>query len=122
MTAKPAPDLESGLPFALPGREALGVDANATDTDDPLAIVDASPTGDAEVTRKQIPPPQASTGDDLALATEVAAAVETETDEDPEWALLARGPGAFPSGAADSDVSPKGDDDEGSPGSRRPAK
>ena len=35
-------------------------------------------------------------GDDLALATEVAAAVETETDEDPEWAQLARGPEAVP--------------------------
>jgi hypothetical protein len=37
-------------------------------------------------------------GDDLALATEVAAAVETETDDDAEWAQLARGPQAFPDG------------------------
>ena len=40
--------------------------------------------------------PESVGGDDLALATEVAAAVETETDEDAEWAQLARGPEAFP--------------------------
>ena len=51
------------------------------------------------------PPPGG--GDDLALATEVAAAVETEMDEDPEWALLARGPAAFPADAMKSDVSPE---------------
>ena len=51
---------------------------------------------------------QQHAGDDLALATEVAAAVDTEIDEDPEWALLARGPEAFPGelDEAEPEVSP----------------
>jgi hypothetical protein len=52
-------------------------------------------------------------GDDLALAAEVAAAVEVEIDEDPEWALLARGPAAFPVDGAQPDVSPDKQGDEG---------
>jgi len=53
-------------------------------------------------------------GDDLALATEVAAAVETETDEDAEWAQLARGPEAFPGDQA-PDAPAEVDDESAGP-------
>jgi hypothetical protein len=106
---KAEPDPSSGLPFALPGRESFGK-STAAASDDAVPVEPELPA-DEEVTRKQ---PAARSGDDLALATEVAAAVETETDEDPEWALLARGPGAFSSENGATDVSPKpGDDPEG---------
>src|SRR6266849_3985869 len=71
---------------------------------------------DRDVAAAARPVPEAVGGDDLALATEVATDVDTEADEDPEWAQLARGPKAFPTDQdPDAPADPEDDPDPNRP-------
>jgi hypothetical protein len=96
-----APERVPGPPLKLPGREARDVNRRPARRNQPVHVAELTPPEepaseldrDVAAATRQFPEVG---GDDLALATEVAAAVETETDEDPEWAQLARGPEAFP--------------------------
>jgi hypothetical protein len=97
--------------FALIGDDVdlrNGADDHAVSVLEPPVSTETAPS--AATTGPAAAP--VATGDDLALATEVAAAVETEIDEDPEWALLARGPSAFPADQAEPELSPKPKDDK----------
>jgi hypothetical protein len=99
----PEPERIKGPPFVLPGREPRAVERRPpVRAQQPAHIADRTvPTEelselDRDVAAAARQFPEAVGGDDLALASEVAAAVDTETDEDAEWAQLARGPEAFP--------------------------
>jgi len=95
------PERVPGPPLKLPGREARDVDQRPARRNQPVHVAELAPPAepfseldrDVAAAARQFPE---LGGDDLALAAEVAAAVDTETDEDPEWAQLARGPAAFP--------------------------
>jgi hypothetical protein len=115
--AHPAPERVPGPPLKLPGREAHDVERRPARRNQPVHVAELAPPAepvseldlDVAAAARQMPE---VVGDDLALATEVAAAVETETDEDAEWAQLARGPEAFP-GEERPDAPPE---DEGNTG------
>ena len=99
----PEPERIKGPPFVLPGREPRAIERRTpVRAHQPRHIAGpALPTEelselDRDVAAAARQFPEAVGGDDLALASEVAAAVDTETDEDAEWAQLARGPEAFP--------------------------
>ncbi len=124
--ADPAPEQPAraaervaGPTLKLPGREALDVQRRPARRPQPVHLAELAPPEepvneldrDVAAAARQVPE---ISGDDLALATEVAAAVETETDEDPEWAQLARGPEAFP-GDQGSDAPGEGEDESAGP-------
>src|SRR5229473_1981529 len=112
----------AGPTLKLPGREARDVERRPARRPQPVHLAELAPPEepvneldrDVAAAARQVPE---ISGDDLALATEVAAAVETETDEDPEWAQLARGPEAFPGDQA-PDAPPPDEDEPGSDGPR----
>jgi hypothetical protein len=109
-----APERVPGPPLKLPGREARDVERRPARRNQPVHVAELAPPAepfseldrDVAAAARQFPE---LGGDDLALAAEVAAAVDTETDEDPEWAQLARGPEAFP---GDQRPEPPPSDDE----------
>lgn len=111
------PERIPGPPFVLPGRDSRDAERRPARAYRPSYIAEPAPPAeelselDRDVAAAARPIPEAVGGDDLALATEVAAAVDTETDEDPEWAQLARGPKAFP-GEQDQPDDPTENDDE----------
>ncbi|HEX9575381.1 MAG TPA: hypothetical protein VF994_14905 [Myxococcales bacterium] len=115
--AAPAPERVAGPALKLPGREARDVERRPARRNQPVHVAELAPPEepvneldrDVAAAARQVPE---ISGDDLALAEEVAAAVETETDEDPEWAQLARGPEAFPGDQA-PDAPAEGDDEAG---------
>jgi len=90
--ATAAAERQPGPPLAFgDGREAgAGIDRPSTAA--------GAPAPPAEGARKDVPAAANETAavEALAVATEAVAAVETETEDDPEWAQLARGPQAFP--------------------------
>ena len=100
----PEPERIKGPPFVLPGRDPREAERRPpVRAPQPAHVANPPPPAeelsqlDLDVAAAARQFPESVGGDDLALATEVAAAVETETDEDAEWAQLARGPEAFPS-------------------------
>jgi len=123
--ADPAPEQAAraervaGPTLKLPGREARDVERRPARRPQPVHLAELAPPEepvneldrDVAAAARQVPE---ISGDDLALATEVAAAVETETDEDAEWAQLARGPEAFPGDQA-PDAPAEVDDESAGP-------
>jgi hypothetical protein len=111
--AEPVPEAIEGPTLALPGREARDVVRRPARVHQPVHVAELEPPVedlselDRDVAAAARQFPEAFGGDDLALAAEVAAAVDTETDEDAEWAQLARGPEAFP---GDHEPAPSADD------------
>ena len=106
---RPAPERVPGPPLVLGGGETPpSARANVARRTAPARPAEPLTDLDRDVAAaaRQVHEPEGAddlelvdeevAGDDLALATEVAAAVETETDDDAEWAQLARGPSAFP--------------------------
>ena len=95
------PEKQPGPPLALgDGRADGAAPANPS----PLAAKPPPMTADGAQKDAVSGPNERPGADALALATEVVAAVEPETDEDPEWAQLARGPQAFPGAPPAVDV------------------
>jgi hypothetical protein len=98
-----APERQPGPPLALgDGRPAE--QAAAQGELSPQAPQPPPVPVDGAAKDPALAPSEPPTDDALALAAEVVAAVETETDEDPEWAQLARGPQAFPAPPLPPDV------------------
>jgi hypothetical protein len=93
--ARAAPERQPGPPLVLgDGRELA---ASAVQPEPSSRVPEATPPATDGARKAAGTAANERRGDDaLALAAEVVAAVETETDEDPEWAQLARGPEAFP--------------------------
>ncbi|HKC60612.1 MAG TPA: hypothetical protein VKB92_11045 [Myxococcales bacterium] len=116
------PERVPGPPFVLPGREPRDAERRPARAYRPSYIAEPAPPAeelselDRDVAAAARPVPEAVGGDDLALATEVATDVDTEADEDPEWAQLARGPKAFPTDQdPDAPADPEDDPDPNRP-------
>jgi hypothetical protein len=101
--APPVPERHPGPPLVLgDGREAA---APKPQGEQPQAVRESSAASTNGVQKDGSTGRNERSGEEaVALAADVVAAVETETDDDPEWAQLARGPEAFPAGPRPADA------------------